>query len=240
MSNLSAKDLRRTYPTPDGELVVFENVSLSLESGDALAIVGPSGCGKSTLLHCVGTLEPPTAGTVEIDGTDPYKLSAKELAAFRNQRIGFVFQDHFLLPQLSAFQNVLVPCLASGQVSKDATERCRELLEKVGLGQRLEHLPSQLSGGERARVAIARALIANPSVVLADEPTGSLDPNSADVIADLLLSLYESEKVALLIVTHSERLAERLPRRLNLGVEHSDNSGRTPHPQPLSLKGRRE
>jgi lipoprotein-releasing system ATP-binding protein len=217
MSNLAAKDLRKTYPTPDGELVIFDSLSLSLESGDALAIVGPSGCGKSTLLHCLGTLEPPTSGTVLIDDTDPYSLSAKELAAFRNKQIGFVFQDHFLLPQLSAFQNVLVPCLASSHISDETSRRARELLEKVGLGERMNHLPSQLSGGERARVAIARALVTNPSVVLADEPTGSLDPKSADVVTDLLLSIYQAEKVALLIVTHSERLATRLPRQLKLG-----------------------
>ncbi len=218
MNRLIATDLRKSYPTPDGELVIFDRLSLELSSGEAMAIVGPSGCGKSTLLHCLGTLDPPSSGSVTIDGIKPYELSENKLAAFRNQKIGFVFQDHFLLPQLNAIQNVLVPALAIGSVSKQQTDRAHELLEKVGLGHRIGHLPSQLSGGERARVAMARSLINSPSFLLADEPTGSLDPKTADIIADLLLSIQAAENVALLVVTHSMSLAERLPRQLRLGV----------------------
>ena len=216
MRRLVANELKKSYPTPSGELIVFENLSLALEAGEAIAITGPSGCGKSTLLHCLGTLDPPTSGTVLIDGKDPYQFKPAGLADFRNRTFGFIFQDHYLLPQITAIQNVLVPALARGSIDAATTERARQLLDKVGLGQRIDHLPSQLSGGERARVSIARALLLNPQIVLADEPTGSLDPSSASVVADLLLQLQQTENVSLVVVTHSLELANRLPRQLKL------------------------
>ncbi len=216
MVGLIAQSIRKTFPTPTGELVVLSNVSLSLDQGEAMAIVGPSGCGKSTLLHCLGTLDSPSSGSLNIDGVNPFSLSEKELASFRNQKLGFVFQDHFLLPQLTAIQNVLVPALANGRVSPEIATRANKLLESVGIASRSGHLPGQLSGGEKARVAIARALIMEPRIVLADEPTGSLDPKNAEIIAELLLEIQRNQAVSLIVVTHSNALASMLPKKLEL------------------------
>ena len=221
MSRIVAQQLRKAYPTPDGELVIFDNLDLTLGDGEALAVVGPSGCGKSTLLHCLGTLDPPSGGTLAIDDVRPYELDSKSLAAFRNAKIGFIFQESYLLPQLTALQNVLVPALARKSVDAAATARGQALLERVGLGHRMTHLPSQLSGGERARVALARALVLSPQLLLADEPTGSLDPVTADSIADLLFDLQAQEQVSLVVVTHSRELADRLPRKLSLASRDS-------------------
>jgi lipoprotein-releasing system ATP-binding protein len=208
---LSARNLRKDYPTRSGPLTVLNGVSLSLAPGDALAIVGPSGSGKSTLLHLLGTLEAPTSGDYTLDGINPFSLNERDLAAFRNRRIGFVFQDHHLLPQCSVLENVLIPTLVA-PASGDPV-RAKSLLERVGLAHRLDHRPAELSGGERQRVAIARALIRSPQVLLADEPTGNLDRTNAESIGTLLLDLARDERMILVAVTHSRELADRFPMR---------------------------
>ncbi len=213
---LIATGLSKHYPTPRGPLSILENVSLSVERGDSVAIMGPSGCGKSTLLYLLGALEPPSSGTVTIDGTDPYALGDREQAAFRGSTVGFVFQDHLLLPQLSALENVLAPTLVAGPAAAAAADRARRLLSEVGLDSRLDHRPGELSGGERQRVALARALVRQPALVLCDEPTGNLDRASADGVADLLLALHREHKTMLVVVTHSAVLAARFARRFEL------------------------
>jgi lipoprotein-releasing system ATP-binding protein len=212
---LEVSAVTKEYPTPRGPLAVLSGVSLSLKRGSSAAIMGPSGAGKSTLLYIVGGLEPPSAGAVTLDGVDPYKLSEKDVAAFRNEKIGFLFQDHCLLPQCSVLENVLIPTLvAAGRA--EYPKRARELLDQVGLAERLEHRPAELSGGEKQRVALARALIRNPVVLLCDEPTGNLDETSAGVVADLLVDLHKRQETILLVVTHSPDLAARFPLRYEL------------------------
>ena len=213
-ADLTVTDLRKEYPTPTTPLVVLRGVSLSLSPGDRLAVVGPSGSGKSTLLNILGTLDTPTAGQVRLGDTDPFALSPKALAHFRSRSIGFIFQDHHLLPQCTALENVLVPRLALGKTTEDDRRRAVELLGQVGLAQRVTHLPAELSGGERQRVAIARALINRPALLLCDEPTGNLDARTADTIADLLISL--SRDTILIGVTHSEHLAQRFGRQAQM------------------------
>lgn len=214
-SGLVAQSIGKSYPTRGGPLVVLRDVSMALEPGAAAAIVGPSGSGKSTLLNILGTLEPPTEGSLSIDGKNPYALDEPALAAFRNRQIGFVFQDHHLLPQCSVLENVLVPTMPNGN-SEQLTERARSLLERVGLSGRLDHLPSELSGGERQRAAIARALINGPRLLLADEPTGNLDRASAEGVATLLLELPREEGATLVVVTHSAQIAEMMQRRFEI------------------------
>src|ERR1017187_2274648 len=212
---LEVSNLAKAYQTPRGPLSIFSGVSFTLKRGDAAAIMGPSGAGKSTLLYIVGGLEQPTSGTVMLDGRNPFVLPEKELAAFRNQSIGFIFQDHCLLPQCSVLENVLVPTL----VSKDRdnySERARDLLGQVGLSDRLDHRRAELSGGEKQRVALARALIHKPLLLLCDEPTGNLDQASADVVASLLLELHRRQETILMVVTHSAELAARFPLRYEL------------------------
>src|SRR3954447_16322057 len=173
--SLHVEHLGKEYPTRSGALIVLRDINLDLQRGEALAVMGPSGSGKSTLLHILGTLDQPTRGTVRLVGKDPFSLAERDLADFRNRHIGFVFQDHYLLPQCSALENVLLPTLV-GHDDRDAVQaRARQLLDRVGLAQRLDHRPSELSGGERQRVAVARALIHRPVLLLADEPTGNLD-----------------------------------------------------------------
>jgi lipoprotein-releasing system ATP-binding protein len=191
---------------------VLNDVTFTLRPGESAAITGPSGSGKSSLLYVLGGLEPPTAGTVTLGGTDPYGLKPDGLAAFRNQRVGFVFQDHCLLPQCTVLENVLVPTLV-GEPDEDAAERGRALLERVGLGHRLDHRPAAISGGEKQRVAIARALIREPQLLLCDEPTGNLDADSADRVAALLLELHRDQQTILIVVTHSEAMAGRFEKR---------------------------
>jgi lipoprotein-releasing system ATP-binding protein len=187
-----------------------------MEPGTALSIMGPSGSGKSTLLYVLGGLEPPTSGTVMLDGEDPFKLSAKELAAFRNRKIGFVFQDHCLLPQCSVIENVLTPTLVAASSNDEYETRAQELLTTVGLLERLEHRPAELSGGEKQRVALARALIMKPQMLLCDEPTGNLDQKSADVVSSMLLDLHEQQQTILIVVTHNAQFAWRFPNRAAL------------------------
>ena len=212
---LEATNLSKSYPSPSGDLVVLRDVSLSLTPGDAACVMGPSGSGKSTLLYILGGLEPPTSGRVRLDGKDPYTLTAARLAAFRNREIGFVLQDHCLLPQCTVLENVLVPTLV-GDADADAPARARSLLAQVGLSDRLDHLPSALSGGEKQRAAIARALVREPRLVLCDEPTGNLDAETAQVVADLILRLHAQQQTMLLVVTHSETLGARFDRRWSM------------------------
>ena len=212
---LKVENVFKEYPTPRGALKIVSDVSLSLAQGDALSIIGPSGSGKSTLLYIMGALEPPTSGTVTLDGQNPFQLREKELAAFRNKEIGFIFQDHCLLPQCSVIENVLTPTLVSAKNSNDF-ERARSLLGQVGLADRLDHRPAELSGGEKQRVALARALIMKPQLLLCDEPTGNLDHKAADVVASLLLDLHQQQKTILVVVTHNTELAARFPIRYEL------------------------
>jgi len=209
---LVVADLYKSYPTPRGPLPILEQANLTLPPGTAAAIMGPSGSGKSTLLYMIGALEPPTSGSVTIGGTNPYTLGEREQATFRGAHIGFVFQDHLLLPQLSALDNVLAPTV----VARDGgpfVDRARMLLDRVGLGNRMDHRPGELSGGERQRVAVARALIRQPTLLLCDEPTGNLDRAAAEGVADLLASLGADGRTSMVIVTHSPVLAARFSRR---------------------------
>ena len=212
---LDVSQLAKTYPTARGPLPVLTDVSFSLSRGDAASIMGPSGSGKSTLLYIVGGLEPPTRGKVTLDGADPFALDERKQAAFRNSQVGFVFQDHLLLPQCTVLENVLVPTLV-GAPDAGAAGRARSLLEQVSLADRLDHRPAELSGGERQRVALARALVRQPPLVVCDEPTGNLDRRSAETITSLLFTLHAQQNNVLLVVTHNPELANRCPVRYRL------------------------
>jgi len=216
MSNLSASHIRKEFPTRSEPLVVLRDASLELSAGENVVILGPSGSGKSTLLHIIGTLDRPTSGSVELDGQAPFSFDEKHLADFRNEKIGFVFQDHHLLPQLSVLENVLLPTVAHGATDQAAVDRAHELLDKVGLSERLDHRPAELSGGEKQRVSVARAMVNGPVLLLADEPTGNLDRANAMSIGKLLLDIPAQEKAMLVVVTHSLELAELFERRLQL------------------------
>jgi lipoprotein-releasing system ATP-binding protein len=197
-------------------LDVLDDASLSLEPGESVAILGPSGSGKSTLLSILGTLERPSSGTVSLAAIDPFALPEAELARFRSRHIGFVFQDHHLLPQCTVLENVLIPFLADGKAGRDEVALAQDLLKRVGLGERTLHRPAQLSGGERQRAAIARALVRQPELVLADEPTGNLDRATAESVARLLVELQRERNSMLVVVTHSEVLATHMQRRVEL------------------------
>jgi len=212
---LQAESLGKEYPTRSGPLVVLGDVSLSLAQGEAVVITGPSGSGKSTLLNILGTLEPPSRGDLTIGTYAPFKLPEPELAQFRNCQVGFIFQDHHLLPQCNVLENVLIPTLPNRR-NFDVLDRGRQLLDRVGLADRLEHRPAELSGGERQRVAVARALINRPMLLLADEPTGNLDRKTADTVISLLLDLHKQENSMLVVVTHSADLANRFARKYEL------------------------
>jgi lipoprotein-releasing system ATP-binding protein len=215
---LEVKNLSKDYPTPRGALAILEDVNLTLRRGEAIAVMGPSGSGKSTLLYIIGALDAPSAGTVTLDGRDPFALRERELAAFRNKEIGFIFQDHSLLPQCTVLENVLAPTLVADTRDGDGDDiaRARQLLEQVGLGERLEHLPGELSGGEKQRAALARALIRQPTLLLCDEPTGNLDRDSAERVASLLVELHRAQETILVVVTHSAELAAHFPARYEL------------------------
>jgi lipoprotein-releasing system ATP-binding protein len=208
---LEAKNLSKSYATPRGPLSILSGVTLSLAPGDAISIIGPSGTGKSTLLYILGALEPPTSGDVTLNQRNPFTLSDRDASVFRNKEVGFVFQDHCLLPQCTVLENVLIPTMV-GSPDPDAPTRARQLLDQVGLSPRLDHLPSELSGGEKQRVAIARAMIRSPKLLLCDEPTGNLDRHTATQVADLLLELNRASKNILVVVTHSPELAARFPK----------------------------
>jgi lipoprotein-releasing system ATP-binding protein len=200
---------------PGKQLRVLSDVDIRLSAGDAISIVGPSGSGKSTLLYILGALEPPTTGTVRLDGRNPYELDEKELAAFRNQKIGFVFQDHHLLPQCTVLENVLVPTLVA-MGSDSAESRGLALLEQVGLTSRLHHRPHELSGGEKQRVALARAVIMEPLLLLCDEPTGNLDHDSSRAVMSLLLDLHKIRQSILIMVTHNTEIAQSFGLKFKL------------------------
>ena len=212
---LRVTDLSKEYATPRGPLRVLADVSFEMAPGEAAAVMGPSGSGKSSLLYLLGALEPPTAGTITLDGRNPFALKPAELAAFRNKAIGFVFQDHCLLPQCTVLENVLVPALVAPDGDADRA-RAVTLIERVGLADRIDHRPAELSGGERQRVALARALVRAPRLLLCDEPTGNLDRAAAENVAALLLDIHGALQTILVVVTHSGALAERLPIRFNL------------------------
>jgi lipoprotein-releasing system ATP-binding protein len=212
---LSVSSLTKSYDTPQGPLVVIRGVTLALEPGESASIMGASGSGKSTLLYVIGGLDTPTSGEVSLDGVNPHKLSPRELARFRNTRLGFVFQDHCLLPQCSVLENVLAPTLVSGTTQADI-DRARTLLERVGLGARTSHKPAELSGGEKQRVAIARALVREPALLLCDEPTGNLDRHTAESVSALLLELHQRSRTILVIVTHNPELGALCSRQLEL------------------------
>jgi lipoprotein-releasing system ATP-binding protein len=214
--SLQVRDLCKDYPTPDGPLSVLRQVNLEMARGDALAVIGPSGSGKSSLLHVLGTLDRPSSGTVLFDGKDPFTLPERQLAGFRNRHIGFVFQDHHLLPQCSVLENVLIPTLVADDSKVEMEKWARELLQRVGLSDRLNHRPAELSGGERQRAAVARALIHKPTLLLADEPTGNLDRRTAHSIGQLLLDLHRREQNVLVVVTHSTELAQLFARRMEM------------------------
>lgn len=216
--SLTVTSLCKDFPIPSGKLSVLRDVTLTLERGESLAVMGPSGSGKSTLLHILGTLDRPSSGSVQLDGKDPFALPEPALADFRNRSIGFVFQDHHLLPQCTVLENTLIPTLPGGgaRAGSEPMKWAKELLERVGLKERLDHRPAQLSGGERQRVAIARALVMRPVLVLADEPTGNLDRKSAQAVGQLLLELHQQEKTILIAVTHSADLARQFPRQMEM------------------------
>jgi lipoprotein-releasing system ATP-binding protein len=213
---LTVSDVGKAYPTPRGPLAVLSDVTFSLSPGEAAAITGPSGSGKSSLLYILGALEPPSTGEISLGGQNPFTLPARGLADFRNAQIGFVFQDHCLLPQCTVLENVLVPTLVAAGNGQDEAQYARTLLEQVGLSPRLDHRPAELSGGEKQRVAIARALVRRPRLVLCDEPTGNLDQTSASGVASLLLDLHKAQRNILIVVTHSERLASQFPIRFEI------------------------
>ena len=214
---LAVSDLHKDYPTPLGPLAILHGISLTVEPGQSLAIVGASGSGKSTFLQIVGTLDTPTKGKVALDGVDPFALKERELARFRAEKVGFIFQDHHLLPQCTALENVLIPTLADSSLDGKAFEaEARRLLDIVGLSSRADHRPAELSGGERQRVAIARSLIRSPKLLLADEPTGNLDRTNSGIIGELLLKLVREQKLILLVVTHSGELARTFSRQMEM------------------------
>ena len=215
---LTVSNVGKAYPTPRGPLSVLSDVTFSLSPGEAAAVTGPSGSGKSSLLYMLGALEPPSSGEIMLGGQNPFVLPPRGLADFRNAQIGFVFQDHCLLPQCTVLENVLVPTLVAARNGRDEAQHARSLLEQVGLSPRLDHRPAELSGGEKQRVAIARALIRRPRLVLCDEPTGNLDQASASAVAALLLDLHMTQKNILIVVTHSDRLAAQFPIRFELAA----------------------
>ncbi len=215
---LSVRSVNKQYETPRGVLSVLTDITFSLSRGDAVSVMGPSGSGKSTLLYILGTLEPPTTGSVSLDGQDPFSLDDQGLAMFRNRQVGFVFQDHCLLPQCSVLENVLIPTLVKGSDDSGDSdlERARQLIDQVGLAERIDHLPSELSGGEKQRVAVARALIRKPVLLLCDEPTGNLDGNTSEAVGSLLLDLHRRLETILVVVTHSTELGERFQSRFEM------------------------
>ncbi|MBI2377564.1 MAG: ABC transporter ATP-binding protein [Deltaproteobacteria bacterium] len=211
---VEVEGLTKSYWIEDREIPVLTGVDLVLEPGERVSITGPSGSGKSTFLHVLGTLDLPSSGTIKFGESEVFSLSSKELAAFRNRRIGFVFQFHHLLPDFTALENVMMPGLIQRLSPADAERKARRILDRVGLSHRVEHRPGELSGGEQQRVAIARALVLQPSLLLADEPTGNLDEANAAAIHELLDAVNAEQGLTIVVVTHSSTLAQRMPRRL--------------------------
>ncbi len=218
--DVQIEELTKEYRKGGQRLDVLRGVTVHLAAGERVAIQGRSGSGKSTLLHILGTLDQPTSGKIRFSGRDVFARPAAEIDALRNREVGFVFQFHHLLPDQDALHNVAIPALISGMSMREARARAGDLLERVGLGKRLTHRPGELSGGEQQRVAIARALIQRPGLLLADEPTGNLDPGTAEEVLDLLLGLNSELGTTLVVVTHSAELAGRFPRRMQLVHGH--------------------
>lgn len=216
MALLELTDICKSYPTgKGGELLVLNNINQSAKEGELIALVGPSGAGKSTLLHIIGALDAPTSGKVVFDGEDIYKMKEAELNKYRGAKMGFVFQSHYLLDDFSSLENVMLPLLINGTSKAKAEEKARELVDRVGLTDRLTHYPSELSGGEQQRVALARALVNSPKLILADEPTGNLDKANSTAVIDILAKLAE-EGVCVIVVTHDEEIAEKCHRKIRL------------------------
>jgi lipoprotein-releasing system ATP-binding protein len=213
---LEIHNLSKEYSTPGGTIRVLSGVCLSMAPGESASIVGPSGSGKSTLLYILGALETPTSGVVRLHGESPFDLDESRLAIFRNEMVGFVFQDHHLLPQCSVLENVLIPTLVARSADAAVEKHAMQLLDQVGLGARIRHRPHELSGGEKQRVALARALVCKPKLVLCDEPTGNLDHESTGTVASLLLELHRSQKNILVVVTHNLELAQRFGLKYRL------------------------
>jgi lipoprotein-releasing system ATP-binding protein len=215
---LQVQGLGKTYLMPGRRLEVLRELSLEIAAGELVALTGPSGAGKSTFLHVLGTLDAPSAGRVLYDGQDVFAAGEEDLAAFRNTTVGFVFQSHHLLPEFTALENAMMPALIRRLPRAEALARAEEVLGLVGLSDRMGHRPGELSGGEQQRVALARALCLRPRLLLADEPTGNLDPRTAEGIHALLADLNARLGITAVVVTHNERLAESLPRRLRLAA----------------------
>ena len=211
---IKVENLSKSYPAPGEPLSILDNLQLDVAGGDSVAIMGPSGCGKSTLLHILGTLESPDSGSVSLGETDPFALGEGELAHFRNTQVGFIFQEHYLLPQCTVLENTLLPLLVTREDPSEGEARAKDLLGRVGLLERSGHRPSELSGGERQRAAIARALVNSPGLLLCDEPTGNLDGETAGKVGDLLVEIQESVSSTIIVVTHSQELAGRFNRQL--------------------------
>lgn len=216
MADLSVEHIAKSYPTPAAPLDVLQDASFEMQRGESLAIIGPSGSGKSTLLAIIGTLETPTSGSIRLAEVDPFSLPTNQLPQFRSERIGFVFQDHHLLPQCTVLENVLTPWLADRSAGEEEQQAAKQLIQRVGLADRLTHRPAELSGGERQRVAIARALVRQPLLILADEPTGNLDMATSIEVTKLLKDLQQETQSILITVTHSMDLAAAMDRTLRL------------------------
>lgn len=216
MSELRAEGIVKRFELGGDTLEILNAIDLCIGPGDSMAVLGVSGAGKSTLLHVLGGLEHPTEGRVLYDGVDIYGLPGPEIARFRNTTLGFVFQLHHLLPEFDAEENVMMPCLLAGWSKRRARARAAEMLDAVGLSNRRRHSPGKLSGGERQRVAVARSMVLEPPVILADEPTGNLDPHTAEEVEDLFLKLNAEHETALILVTHNEKLANRLGKKCYL------------------------
>lgn len=233
---LQVNNLCKEYSVAGTQLRVLSGINMSLDSGDALSIIGPSGSGKSTLLYALGALEAPTSGTVLLDNTNPFDLDEKNAAEFRNRKIGFVFQDHHLLPQCTVIENVLIPTLVATP-DFPVEDKARELLDQVGLSSRLRHHPHELSGGEKQRVALARALIMGPRLLLCDEPTGNLDRDSTEAVTSLLLKLHGIQKNILVVVTHNLEVAGKFKMQCKLADTRLTGSAGVP---PASFVGDKE
>ena len=217
---LEALELSKIYRTPAADIVIFEGLKLTVERGDLVAVIGPSGAGKSTLLHLLGGLDTPSSGQVLFEGEDVFALPSARLAEFRNRHVGFVFQFHHLLPEFTAVENAAMPLLVRGNTRDDALSRARQLLERVGLGARLEHKVGELSGGEQQRVAIARALVGEPEILLADEPTGNLDLHTGEEVFDVVRELHAERGLTSVIVTHNERIAAKCEQVWKIEAGH--------------------
>lgn len=215
-AKLEIKGLTKTFIKDDHRIEVLRNIDLTINAGESLAVLGVSGSGKSTLIHILGTLDQPTSGTILYDGVDALCWEEKRLAQFRNRSIGFVFQFFNLLPEFTSLENTMMPALLQGMPRREARERAQIILNGVGLGDRVNHMPGELSGGEQQRAAVARALIMNPEIILADEPTGNLDKSTGIKIEDILVDLNKMQGVTLIVVTHNKSLADRMSRRIDL------------------------